>query len=190
MRGTMRVPGGSLNLEQAKPGLSADPNVTLISPEPCRLYRWIAQTKRETLPFSSPQQMDTNNLVRFLLRKGASVDSRNNYGWTPLMQSARFGHLNVAQILLENGAEINGKNRMGASVLTMAARGGHTSMVKLLMESGAFVDDYDHLDVPEGNGNNNNGSGGGQGVPGHHSPDGGRPARARGGGQTAPGVGR
>lgn len=29
------------------------------------------------------------HLVRFLLRKGASVDSRNNYGWTPLMQAAR-----------------------------------------------------------------------------------------------------
>lgn len=31
------------------------------------------------------------NLVRFLLRKGASVDSRNNYGWTPLMHAARWG---------------------------------------------------------------------------------------------------
>lgn len=31
------------------------------------------------------------NLVRFLLRKGASVDSRNNYGWTPLMQATRCG---------------------------------------------------------------------------------------------------
>lgn len=30
------------------------------------------------------------HLVRFLLRKGASVDSRNNYGWTPLMQAARY----------------------------------------------------------------------------------------------------
>lgn len=30
------------------------------------------------------------HLVRFLLRKGASVDSWNNYGWTPLMQAARF----------------------------------------------------------------------------------------------------
>ncbi|XP_029110822.1 ankyrin repeat and SAM domain-containing protein 6 isoform X2 [Scleropages formosus] len=50
---------------------------------------------------------------------------------------------------------------MGASVLTVAARGGHINMVKLLMESGAFVDDYDHLDVPQGddNGNNNNGNG-------------------------------
>ncbi|KAM3860269.1 ankyrin repeat and SAM domain-containing protein 6 [Diretmus argenteus] len=99
------------------------------------------------------------NLVRFLLRKGASVDSRNNYGWTPLMQAARFGHLTVAHILLENGAEINGRNRLGASVLTMAARGGHTHVVKLLLESGAYVDDYDHLAVATetvSNGNNNN----------------------------------
>ncbi|MGH0121744.1 UNVERIFIED_CONTAM: hypothetical protein FKN15_075160 [Acipenser sinensis] len=97
-----------------------------------------------------------DNLVRFLLRKGASVDSRNHYGWTPLMQAARFGHLNVAHMLLENGAEINARNRIGASVLTMASRGGHVSVVKLLMESGAFVDDYDHLDVNMGNSNNNN----------------------------------
>ncbi|XP_065115058.1 ankyrin repeat and SAM domain-containing protein 6-like isoform X2 [Paramisgurnus dabryanus] len=96
-------------------------------------------------------------LVRFLLRKGASVDRRNHYGWTPLMQAARFGHLNVAHILLENGAEINGRNRMGASVLTMAARGGHAHMAKLLLENGAFVDDFDHLSAAEGStGGNNN----------------------------------
>ncbi|KAM4534137.1 ankyrin repeat and SAM domain-containing protein 6 isoform 1-T1 [Odontesthes bonariensis] len=113
------------------------------------------------------------NLVRFLLRKGASVDSRNNYGWTPLMQAARFGHLTVAHILLENGAELNGRNRLGASVLTMAARGGHVHAVKLLLESGAYVDDYDHLAVAAeavSNGNNNNscsaaGFGSGEGCP-------------------------
>ncbi|CAJ1081763.1 ankyrin repeat and SAM domain-containing protein 6-like [Xyrichtys novacula] len=106
-------------------------------------------------------------LVRFLLRKGASVDSRNNYGWTPLMQAARFGHLTVAHILLENGAEINGRNRLGASVLTMAARGGHTHVLKLLLESGAYVDDYDHLAVAanlDSNGNNKSCSGTGYGA--------------------------
>ncbi|NXY87582.1 ANKS6 protein, partial [Alcedo cyanopectus] len=84
-------------------------------------------------------------LVRFLLRKGASVQSRNHYGWSPLMQAARFGHLSVAHILLENGADLNAQNKLGASVLTMASRGGHVSMVKLLLESGAFVDNYDHF---------------------------------------------
>ncbi|XP_073443891.1 ankyrin repeat and SAM domain-containing protein 6 [Dendrobates tinctorius] len=86
-------------------------------------------------------------IVRFVLRKGASVDSRNHYGWTPLMQAARSGHLNVALILLENGADVNAQNRLGASVLTVASRGGHTSVVKLLLDSGAFVDNYDHFDA-------------------------------------------
>ncbi|XP_005999792.1 ankyrin repeat and SAM domain-containing protein 6 [Latimeria chalumnae] len=103
------------------------------------------------------------NLVRFLLRKGASVDSRNNYGWTPLMQAARFGHLSVAHILLEHGADVNARNRLGASVLTMASRGGHASVVKALLESGAFVDSYDHLDVNlvsnSSSSTDNNGSG-------------------------------
>ncbi|CAN9506492.1 unnamed protein product [Ophioblennius macclurei] len=121
-------------------------------------------------------------LVRFLLRKGASVDSRNNYGWTPLMQAARFGHLTVAHILLENGAEINGRNRLGASVLTMAARGGHTHVVKLLLESGAYVDDYDHLAVASNN-NNNSCSAAGFG-PTESCPGGGGGGGAGGGGSS------
>ncbi|XP_043835671.1 ankyrin repeat and SAM domain-containing protein 6 [Dromiciops gliroides] len=93
-------------------------------------------------------------LVRFLLRKGASVNSRNHYGWSPLMQAARFGHINVLHILLENGADVNAQNRLGASVLTMASRGGHLSAVKLLLETGAFVDNYDpfnHSVLEDGN---------------------------------------
>uniref|UniRef100_A0A8C3TDJ5 Ankyrin repeat and sterile alpha motif domain containing 6 n=1 Tax=Chelydra serpentina TaxID=8475 RepID=A0A8C3TDJ5_CHESE len=86
-------------------------------------------------------------LVRFLLRRGASVQSRNHYGWSPLMQAARFGHLTVAHILLEHGADLNAQNKLGASVLTMASRGGHVSVVKLLLESGAFVDNYDHFNT-------------------------------------------
>ncbi|KAH0618016.1 hypothetical protein JD844_016930 [Phrynosoma platyrhinos] len=86
-------------------------------------------------------------LVGFLLRRGASVQSRNHCGWSPLMQAARFGHLTVARILLENGADLNAQNKLGASVLTMASRGGHISVVKLLLEAGAYVDNYDHLDT-------------------------------------------
>uniref|UniRef100_A0A8C5RBY0 NAD(+) ADP-ribosyltransferase n=1 Tax=Laticauda laticaudata TaxID=8630 RepID=A0A8C5RBY0_LATLA len=86
-------------------------------------------------------------LVGFLLRRGASVQSRNHCGWSPLMQAARFGHLNVARILLENGADLNAQNKLGASVLTIASRGDHISVIKLLLESGAYVDNYDHLSV-------------------------------------------
>ncbi|XP_060110043.1 ankyrin repeat and SAM domain-containing protein 6 [Heteronotia binoei] len=86
-------------------------------------------------------------LVGFLLRRGASVQSRNCCGWSPLMQAARFGHLTVSCILLENGADLNAQNKLGASVLTMASRGGHVSIVKLLLEAGAHVDNYDHLSL-------------------------------------------
>uniref|UniRef100_A0A8C0L268 Ankyrin repeat and SAM domain-containing protein 6 n=1 Tax=Canis lupus dingo TaxID=286419 RepID=A0A8C0L268_CANLU len=79
-------------------------------------------------------------LVRFLLRRGASVNSRNHYGWSALMQAARFGHVSVAHLLLDHGADVNAQNRLGASVLTVASRGGHLGVVKLLLEAGAFVD--------------------------------------------------
>ncbi|XP_067911771.1 ankyrin repeat and SAM domain-containing protein 6-like [Heterodontus francisci] len=79
-------------------------------------------------------------LVRFLLMKGASVDSRNRYGWTPLMQAARFGHPSVAHVLLENGGDANAVNKLGASVLAAAARGGHVGLVRALLEGGARVD--------------------------------------------------
>ncbi|GCB69927.1 ankyrin repeat and SAM domain-containing protein 6-like [Scyliorhinus torazame] len=80
------------------------------------------------------------HLVRFLLMKGASVDSRNRYGWTPLMQAARFGQLSVARVLLENGADANAPNKLGAGVLTAAARGGHAGLARALLESGACAD--------------------------------------------------
>ncbi|XP_042553643.1 ankyrin repeat and SAM domain-containing protein 6 [Dipodomys spectabilis] len=81
-------------------------------------------------------------LVRVLLRRGASVNGRNHYGWSALMQAARCGHANVAHLLLDHGADVNAQNRLGASVLTVAARGGHLGVVKLLLEAGAIVDHH------------------------------------------------
>ncbi|XP_076420288.1 ankyrin repeat and SAM domain-containing protein 6 isoform X2 [Peromyscus maniculatus bairdii] len=81
-------------------------------------------------------------LVRFLLRRGASVNSRNHYGWSALMQAARCGHASVAHLLLDHGADVNAQNRLGASVLTVASRGGHLGVVKLLLEAGAMVDPH------------------------------------------------
>ncbi|XP_012878696.1 PREDICTED: ankyrin repeat and SAM domain-containing protein 6, partial [Dipodomys ordii] len=77
-----------------------------------------------------------------LLRRGASVNGRNHYGWSALMQAARCGHTNVAHLLLDHGADVNAQNRLGASVLTVAARGGHLGVVKLLLEAGAIVDHH------------------------------------------------
>ncbi|XP_058528998.1 ankyrin repeat and SAM domain-containing protein 6 isoform X2 [Ochotona princeps] len=95
-------------------------------------------------------------LVRFLLRRGASVNSRNHYGWSALMQAARFGHVNVAHLLLDHGADANAQNRLGASVLTVASRGGHLGVVKLLLEAGAFVDPPNSSGEQPGSGDSRN----------------------------------
>nr|XP_056718911.1 ankyrin repeat and SAM domain-containing protein 6 [Euleptes europaea] len=79
-------------------------------------------------------------LVGFLLRRGASVQSRNACGWSPLMQAARCGHAGVSRLLLESGAEVNARSRLGASALSAAARGGHVGVAELLLEAGAHVD--------------------------------------------------
>ncbi|XP_029396001.1 ankyrin repeat and SAM domain-containing protein 6 isoform X3 [Mus pahari] len=94
-------------------------------------------------------------LVRFLLRRGASVNSRNHYGWSALMQAARCGHVSVAHLLLDHGADVNAQNRLGASVLTVASRGGHLGVVKLLLEAGAIVDHH----TPSGEAPTTGGSG-------------------------------
>ncbi|XP_040818839.1 ankyrin repeat and SAM domain-containing protein 6 isoform X3 [Ochotona curzoniae] len=95
-------------------------------------------------------------LVRFLLRRGASVNSRNHYGWSALMQAARFGHVNVAHLLLDHGADANAQNRLGASVLTVASRGGHLGVVKLLLEAGAYVDPPSSSGEQPGSGDSRN----------------------------------
>ncbi|XP_037653563.1 ankyrin repeat and SAM domain-containing protein 6 isoform X3 [Choloepus didactylus] len=91
-------------------------------------------------------------LVRFLLRRGASVNSRNHYGWSALMQAARFGHVSVAHLLLDHGADVNAQNRLGTSVLTVASRGGHLGVVKLLLEAGTCVDPHGPSGEPPGTG--------------------------------------
>lgn len=60
---------------------------------------------------------------------GASLDRTNLYGWTPLMQAARYGHENVALQLLHNKAKINATTTLGVTALTLAIFGGHTKVV-------------------------------------------------------------
>ena len=44
-----------------------------------------------------------HNIVEMLLDKGASMDSRNNFGETPLFYASRRGFPTVVRLLLELG---------------------------------------------------------------------------------------
>jgi ankyrin repeat protein len=45
--------------------------------------------------------------VRDLIERGASINSRDENAWTPLMQATQGNHLAVVKVLLDAGADIN-----------------------------------------------------------------------------------
>lgn len=56
---------------------------------------------------------DHGVLVSFLLDSQADYETTNSLGWTPLMQAARHGHMQVVMLLLQAGATVDKCNRLG-----------------------------------------------------------------------------
>src|SRR5207344_3636891 len=77
--------------------------------------------------------------VRALLDQGASPNSRNRLGDTPLNLAARSGNLALASLLLERGADVDLPNLARVTPLMSAAYGGHTEMLELLLAAKADV---------------------------------------------------
>ena len=54
--------------------------------------------------------------VRALLDQGASVNSRNRLGDTPLIIAAKNGHTSMGLMLIERGADVNIRNLAGVDI--------------------------------------------------------------------------
>lgn len=83
-------------------------------------------------------------MVRLLVAKGANVNSKDNFGETPLFNSLTFDKPDIAQFLLEKGALVGVKNAKGETPLHMAVgcNGGDeesVKLVRLLLAKGADV---------------------------------------------------
>jgi ankyrin repeat protein len=79
------------------------------------------------------------DVVKFLLSKGADANIQRVDGWTPLIDASSNGHVGVARILLEHmgGEGIDTRFSQGKTGLYYAARNGHEDMVALLLSKGA-----------------------------------------------------
>jgi ankyrin repeat protein len=86
-----------------------------------------------------------NHLGKLLLGTGnVDIDSKDNYGQTPLLWAAESGHEAVVKLLLEMGKADVDCNCNGRTPLSYAAENGHEAVVKLLLETGrADVDSRD-----------------------------------------------
>jgi len=72
-----------------------------------------------------------------LLQKGADVNARDDFGWTPLILASKEGHTKVVELLLKKGVDPNVSNAWGWFPISWAAFQGHKDVVKLLLEHGA-----------------------------------------------------
>ena len=84
--------------------------------------------------------MTERSLSLSLSSQGAEVNTRDNYGWTPLHESCNYGNLELTRLLLDNQACIDdpgGRKCDGVTPLMDAASNGHEDVVRLLVEKGA-----------------------------------------------------
>mmetsp|Transcript_34178 Transcript_34178/g.51585 ORF Transcript_34178/g.51585 Transcript_34178/m.51585 type:complete len:491 (-) Transcript_34178:94-1566(-) len=95
---------------------------------------------KELLEASEIGQKD---MVEELLDRGAAVDAKNNYGWTPLYEASGSGHKDVVEVLLDRGAAVDAKDDDGCTPLHAASHQGHKDVVEVLLDRGAAVDAKD-----------------------------------------------
>lgn len=77
--------------------------------------------------------------VRSLIKAGADVDARNDYGATPLTEAAETGNVEIIGQLLKAGADPQGSNEDGQTALMILARTSNIAAADLLLRHGAKV---------------------------------------------------
>jgi ankyrin repeat protein len=82
--------------------------------------------------------------VKALVASGVGPDTRNRFGWIPLMLAALEGHTPIVGFLISAGANTNAVNDFGVSPLAYAALEGHCKAVDILLAAGASVDVQPH----------------------------------------------
>jgi len=80
------------------------------------------------------------DVIKFLVDKGADVNSKDKDGYAPLNRAALAGHLDIVKYLVnKGGADVNAKDEDGNTPLYYAAGKGHLDIVKFLVNKGADV---------------------------------------------------
>ncbi|XP_076812635.1 fibronectin type 3 and ankyrin repeat domains 1 protein-like [Clavelina lepadiformis] len=98
-------------------------------------------TSRE--PFNSDHlhratmKADLEAISKILATGDVTVDVNDKIGYTPLMNAAQRGLLEVIELLLEHHADVHAINSSGKNSLIVASYAGHGAVVKRLREAGA-----------------------------------------------------
>jgi hypothetical protein len=82
-------------------------------------------------------------VVLELLQGGLSPETRDTYGLTGLIWTARKGRVGVAEVLLASGADLEAKDRTARTALHHAVALRHPEFVEFIAKRGAFLNPVD-----------------------------------------------
>ena len=83
--------------------------------------------------YGTLNENDTQEIIEFIISRGADVNLSNCMKWTPLMFSVKNNDLNSVKILIKNGAEINCQNKIGYTPIMYATIINNDKMLVLLL---------------------------------------------------------
>jgi len=86
---------------------------------------------------------DQLEMVRELLKQGASIDLPSSLGLTALMQAANGGYPSILLVLLQHSAKVDLQATNGGTALMWAANEGHKACVKALLRAKANTELFD-----------------------------------------------
>ena len=78
-------------------------------------------------------------IVKVLMDNGVDVNTKDDYGFTPISYAALKGHDGIVDLLIENGAIVDVRNNWGGTALAQAVYFGHIEIAKTLIDHGADV---------------------------------------------------
>ncbi|XP_061371657.1 protein VAPYRIN-like [Gastrolobium bilobum] len=78
--------------------------------------------------------------IQRLLERGATINGRDQHGWTALHRASFKGIIDAVRILVEKGIDVDAKDEDGYTALHCAAESGHADVTEFLVKKGADVE--------------------------------------------------
>jgi hypothetical protein len=82
-------------------------------------------------------------LVKLLLKKGAHLNKKDDYGSTPLLDAVNIGSVEIVKLLIKHGANVHAIQEDKKTCLHLASQNDDEELVTLLLEQGLSVDEED-----------------------------------------------
>ncbi|HSW69560.1 MAG TPA: Dot/Icm T4SS effector AnkH/LegA3 [Gammaproteobacteria bacterium] len=88
------------------------------------------------------------DVVKNLLQHGTAVNDIDEYGFSPLIESAIANNFSITKILIKYGADPNQIDMLGGTALHWAAENNNILIAQLLLEKGADPNAYNFTGQP------------------------------------------